>query len=790
MAEFFQAIFSILTTFPGNLTYHLVIAFAITGALYSAHNHWQTSEYPQDRRMVIGLGALLGIRILFFLAGLLISLGPAPFQSYLPPIARCVDILSLIIIIWLWAFPEPTQTGDVATIILSFITLIFFVITALLWSANFQTLPEPGAGPSFNSDRLLDPLWTLYGLILIGAGIVLLLVRRPNSWEIGSIMFLVLGTGYAWHLFIPDLTNNFSGVIRLSQLIAYPMLLVLPNRFPLQQTIKTEEEEPLVTVERRSYGAESETFEAFLELTTEDDPIRSCVALTKTISHIMLADISFLVVLAEEENEIIFECGYDLIREQGIPGATFNEKRMPLLSAAIHKGRTLKLPASSTSPDLQGLSHALGVDRVGHLMAVPIPPEDGYPLTGIVLLSPYSNRGWSIRDEDYLRSTIIGLIEIARKNQTNADQNQQMIEILEKLRLTELELEKAQEENESLQDQIVALDSAPAQDSEAVESLAALLLAHEEAQDTINQLQNELETLLRGAERSSNGNQEEEFFLGEPGQDEGIAEPLSHTGAVSPDEKGLESDQADKKDVLVSSIAMEMRQPMSSIIGYTDLLMSESVGILGSLQVKFMERIKASVERLRAMNHDLIQLTGESSELGAAQERDLVDLTEIIDDAISFTRSQLREKNIILRVDLPDHLPELRADRDAIQQILIHLLQNAGSVTPVEGEMALHAKLDQEIQESHILLQVSDSGGGIPEDDLPRVFSRIYQAENTLIEGIGDTGVGLAMAKSLAESQGGDLWVETTPGEGSTFSVFLPVVEINFSDEEAGGPAQ
>jgi signal transduction histidine kinase len=75
----------------------------------------------------------------------------------------------------------------------------------------------------------------------------------------------------------------------------------------------------------------------------------------------------------------------------------------------------------------------------------------------------------------------------------------------------------------------------------------------------------------------------------------------------------------------------------------------------------------------------------------------------------------------------------------------------------------------------YVLLQVSDTGGGIPAEDLPRVFTRLYRADNVLIQGVGDTGVGLSIAKTLTEAQNGRIWVETEAGKGSTFSVLLPI---------------
>ena len=90
--------------------------------------------------------------------------------------------------------------------------------------------------------------------------------------------------------------------------------------------------------------------------------------------------------------------------------------------------------------------------------------------------------------------------------------------------------------------------------------------------------------------------------------------------------------------------------------------------------------------------------------------------------------------------------------------------------------------------EDFVLIQVTDSGGGIPEEDLPRVFSRLYRADNPLIEGVGDTGVGLSIAKTLTEALGGSIWVDSTMGEGATFSVLLPVsrdgVVVEEEDDE------
>ena len=228
-----------------------------------------------------------------------------------------------------------------------------------------------------------------------------------------------------------------------------------------------------------------------------------------------------------------------------------------------------------------------------------------------------------------------------------------------------------------------------------------------------------------------------------------------------------------------TSISQELRQPMSSIIGYTELLLGESIGILGALQRKFVERVKASTERMQVLLDDLFQIISmDNKQLNINPET--VDLGNVIDEAILATSPQLRDRHIILRVDLPDKLPELKADGDALEQIFFHLLKNAGDASPIEGEIFLSASTyATDNNQEYVLIRVADQGGGIPTQDLPRVFSRLYRADNPLIEGVGDTGVGLSIAKTLVEAHNGRIWVDTEAGKGSIFSVLIPMLNGN-----------
>jgi signal transduction histidine kinase len=231
------------------------------------------------------------------------------------------------------------------------------------------------------------------------------------------------------------------------------------------------------------------------------------------------------------------------------------------------------------------------------------------------------------------------------------------------------------------------------------------------------------------------------------------------------------------KDVsMVESLISEIRQPFSSMVGYTDLLLSESAGILGAMQRKFLDRIRASITRTEGLFEDLMQLLL-LPEKATAPRMLPVDVAGIIDAAITAVSEEIREKNIVLRLDVTEDMPPLEIDRDAFQQILNHLIQNAVWITPADKEIVLtaHFSIGEQNTLQALLLTVKDSGPGIPPEDQPAVFTRLYRTEGPSVEGLGDSGVGMAVARTLTEAMGGRIWLESQLGQGTTFFVLLPV---------------
>lgn len=231
---------------------------------------------------------------------------------------------------------------------------------------------------------------------------------------------------------------------------------------------------------------------------------------------------------------------------------------------------------------------------------------------------------------------------------------------------------------------------------------------------------------------------------------------------------------------LILGMVQELRTPMTSIVGYVDLLLSESAGILGEMQRKFLNRVQTNVARLATMLDDLTRITAlDTGQFMLVAQP--VDVVGLIEDAITNSASQFREKGLAVHLDLNDDIPMVAADQDAMGQIIGQLLTNAYLASPPNTEVAISARRQSMSMNGSndyadmLYVSVEDRGGGIAQEDQARVFSRKYKADNPLIQGLGDTGVGLSIAKALVEAHGGRLWLETVDGIGSRFNFVLPL---------------
>ncbi|HEB66030.1 MAG TPA: HAMP domain-containing histidine kinase [Chloroflexi bacterium] len=224
-----------------------------------------------------------------------------------------------------------------------------------------------------------------------------------------------------------------------------------------------------------------------------------------------------------------------------------------------------------------------------------------------------------------------------------------------------------------------------------------------------------------------------------------------------------------EKASYVSVVSHELRLPMTSIKGYTDLMLKGMAGAVNEMQTNFLGVIRNNVERMSRLIANL-------SDLSKAEEGRLkLQITSVAPAEVAQKAAAALEETITGREqhfirEVPGDLPNVRADASRLEEILTILLRNAALYTPSGGTIRLTAQSEGE----GVAFLVEDTGMGIADDDAPRVFEQFFRSEDQRVRDHPGWGLGLSVARMLARRQGGSLTFETVPEEGSVFRLWIP----------------
>src|SRR5215469_9342776 len=224
------------------------------------------------------------------------------------------------------------------------------------------------------------------------------------------------------------------------------------------------------------------------------------------------------------------------------------------------------------------------------------------------------------------------------------------------------------------------------------------------------------------------------------------------------------------KDEFVSLVSHELRTPLTSIKGYVDLLIDGDAGEVTEEQREFLEIVKSNSDRLVMLVNDLLDVS--RIEAGRINLRlQPVDLVGSINEVATSLRPLMEQKRQPLRLELPEDLPNVRADRDRVAEIVTNLLSNAHKYTLEGGSITVRAQVvGHEVQ-----VEVSDTGVGMTPDERDKLFTKFFRAQNPATQDVSGTGLGLNIVKSLVDKQGGRIWVTSEPMKGSTFTFTIPI---------------
>jgi signal transduction histidine kinase len=235
------------------------------------------------------------------------------------------------------------------------------------------------------------------------------------------------------------------------------------------------------------------------------------------------------------------------------------------------------------------------------------------------------------------------------------------------------------------------------------------------------------------------------------------------------------------KSDFISFVSHELKTPMTSIKGFSDLLASGVVGPVNEAQANFLSTIRSNVDRMATLVSDLADV----SRIEAGRLRlDFapVRVVDILDDVVRSSRSLIEEKQQKLTLVIPGDLPPMWGDRTRLIQILTNLVNNAYKYTNTGGEITISAEFTDnkwypEGAAKVIHLAVKDSGIGISPENQKKIFQKFFRADDQKVRDIPGTGLGLNITKTLVEMQGGQIWLESIVDVGTTFHFTIPVVE-------------
>jgi len=220
----------------------------------------------------------------------------------------------------------------------------------------------------------------------------------------------------------------------------------------------------------------------------------------------------------------------------------------------------------------------------------------------------------------------------------------------------------------------------------------------------------------------------------------------------------------------VANVSHELRTPLTTIKSYAETLLDGAMEEK-ELSYQFMNVINNEADRMTRLVNNLLEL----SRLDNRETKwDLkaMDSVAILNEVITKMRVNIQRKGQVLEVNLPEKSPEVFVDKDKIEQVFQNILSNANKYTPEGGKIIIGL----DYTDSMVSISFKDTGIGIPNEDLPRIFERFYRVDKTRSREMGGTGLGLSIAQEIIRAHDGDIQIDSEPGKGTCVTVCIPTI--------------
>jgi signal transduction histidine kinase len=763
------------------MVYYLVLLFSIWAIVGLALSRWSRDERRGIVPRLLVAGALMSFgRLVFFVIALIDRQTGTHLVRFGPPLERFIDMLSAMLICWAFVLTARQRiVGQVFIGVTVFFAVGLYVIAAMHWVSVLQS-----DDLAFHNLSWQRWAWELGQLFILIPALVYLFVRPIPERGMLAVSLSVLIFGHLLQAIVPfpEQIPHFAGWVRFANLLVFPLLAVSSFRLIVQRFDAQAAELQAVSQESLSQ------ITGLMDLLDVNQKMYSSLELddvldnaTRCVSQTMQTNLCALALVSPDKSEtvtlpIVYNAP-DTIKN----ALSFQRDTYPAIQYAITRNKPIVL-APSESRQVAEIYRLLGSEQKGPVIVQPLAHES--TVSGLTIVCRPGQPTPFSAVEARKCETLATHIATALKNAHRCQHTSQRIEQqVADLRLLEMEhtRTKADLENRLAQKQKeIALYVQKLYETELSEQRAQN--DAQQARQQMKKLKTESQEIIDQGNAVLEDNMQQVALLTREIADLD-AERLELNSLIKTLEqekdqaRQIQSKEADARtrarDEFLASLAQELRTPMTSILGYTDLLMSESVGHLAGIQRKFLQRVQANIERMGGMLNDMIGVTAiDSGKL--VVELEPVDMVRVIESALRRAQFRLEEKELNTHLEIGE-LPVIYVDPDSVQQMVDNLLTNSCKSSLHGTTIGIRAHVESDdTGSSHLHVSVSDTGGGIAPEDRARAFERFYRADNALIAGLGETGVGLAIVKVLVEAHQGHVWLESEMGQGTTFHFRLP----------------
>jgi signal transduction histidine kinase len=753
-----QGFIELITVSPGDLVYHLVTLFAIQIILVVAVGHWNRNRQGLTARrlLVVGIGFFLA-RALLMLVAALDRVGMVWADGIMPPLERFLDFTAVLLVAWAFLpiLERNARLGVALLLVLFLVAAGVYAAFAVLWG---QTV---GQGVIYNG-YWQESVWEFSTLALLIVAFIAGIIWRGAEWGLLTCLFGLWIGGHAAQFAFPITDSHTAGWVRLANLAALPLLASLVYRYALSAPrgwAPGEDEDTTLGVvgilqaSRRIEGGQD--VDAALELAAS------------SVARAMGADVAAIGLMlpgpAKGIRIFALHPSTSVMLEQQNLNLMVSDH--PLLATTVQTGR----PQHAYTPRKISISAALyrglGFERSGPLLIQPL--ADGETLLGAMLIGNLtSQQQWTARDERIAQAMgaalTTSLINARRRAQPREHPPEDY----------SAELQETRDEAHRLAQRAGELEAELGQQRQRAEELATRLRLREQTATEADQATADAAVWQEELSKLTQARAALETELAEW---KNKAARLARARIAQPD------NIATQKEMVVSLIH-ELRTPMDSITDCTDQMLRDEKSDLGERECQFLLRIEANVERMERLLNDLVVKVADDTGLVSRSSAliEPVAVVGVVEDAVKSLAAQLDERQLGVQIDAPPDLSPAQADRDALSQIAHNLLSNAIQCSEPNTDILVHVRSEAgeskiEDTPAHLLVSVTDTGGGIAPEDRWRIFQRLQRDDAPPVAGLGEAGDDLSVAKALVEAMKGRLWVESEMGAGSTFSFILPL---------------